>query len=326
MLPSRRRAGRLTVSAGLAVLLAVPLLAASSAATVVRPAAGAPEPPAAAHEGPPASGARDPSPRHHFAGGGPGPAPAPPVRAGLARAGAAAAVSAAPGSTQLGVAVLDRVTGELVLGGRAREPFYTASLSKIVLAVDILDRHRIEGIEVSSADFARLRRALGPSDDGAMNELWTLFDGAGAAERTAARLGLNATAAPENPSKWGEMEVSAADLVRIWRHVLEDMPPGDRNILLASMLAAPSEATDGFDQAFGLLGSVGAGPGAVGVVAKQGWMCCFSRQYYLHSAGAVGAGQRFVVVMLARVPRDPGWEAARAELDAVAAAAVRALG
>ncbi len=44
-------------------------------------------------------------------------------------------------------------------------------------------------------------------------------------------------------------------------------------------------------------------------------MCCFSGQYYLHSAGAVGPEKRFLVVLLTRQPRTKGWPAARAEHD-----------
>ena len=55
-------------------------------------------------------------------------------------------------------------------------------------------------------------------------------------------------------------------------------------------------------------------------------MCCFSGQYYLHSAGAVGPDERFVVVLLTRQPRTEGWPAARAELTGIATQAVAALG
>ena len=80
------------------------------------------------------------------------------------------------------------------------------------------------------------------------------------------------------------------------------------------MAAAPSTAKDGFDQAFGLLSPDIRGDGS-GAVAKQGWMCCFSGQYYLHSAGAVGPEKRFLVVLLTRQPRTKGWPAARTEHD-----------
>jgi hypothetical protein len=248
-----------------------------------------------------------------------------PSAQGLAQAAVDAAESVPAGSTDLGVAVLDRETGERAAGGQADEPFYTASLSKIVVAVDVLHRRRTEGLQVGSEDLELFRRALGPSDDAAMNVLWGRFDGVGAADRVSGMLDLEDTLPPEDPSQWGEMRISANDLLTIWRYVLEEMPAPDREFVVGAIGAAPDVARDGFDQAFGLLAAEVDGPGAVGAVAKQGWMCCFSGVYYLHSAGAVGEDERFVVALLSRIPREPGWEAARSEMTSIAAAAVRPL-
>jgi hypothetical protein len=244
---------------------------------------------------------------------------------GLARAAVAAAESAAGPSVELAIAVLDRRTGEIAVGELGAEPFYTASLSKVVVAVDVLDRRRLEGLAVTEADLELLRRTLGPSDDSAMNALWTRFDGAAAPARVSSRLDLSGIIAPDDPSQWGEMRVTAADWTRIWQYVLDEMPAIDRELLVGAMAAAPAVARDGFDQAFGLLDRRVDGPGGPGAVAKQGWMCCFSGSYYLHSAGTVGEDQRFIVALLTRVPRAPGWDAARAELNAIADATVRAL-
>ncbi|MEJ3652194.1 hypothetical protein WEH80_04210 [Actinomycetes bacterium KLBMP 9759] len=247
---------------------------------------------------------------------------APQAERGLAQRAVTAAEGAARPSTSLAVAVLDRATGELAVGNRGTEPFLTASLSKIVLAVDVLDRRRMQEIAVSDADIAMIQRALGPSDDAAMSALWGLFDGPGAAGRIGARLGLTGIGPPRDPSQWGEMSVPAVDMVRIWAHILDGMPIADREILIGAMRAAPPRARDGFDQAYGLLV-----PGAAdqGSVAKQGWMCCISGTYYLNSAGALGPDSRFLVTLLTRQPRRPGWEAARQELDRIALATGQAL-
>lgn len=306
-------AGGLVCACLAVVALAIPLIA-----TGARPA---PMASAQLSSGPPVA-----SPGPSFAvpplrAAGPGPA-----ATGLARAAVDAAQAAAQPSTELGVAVLDRVTGETAGGARGTEPFYTASLSKLVVTLDVLDRRRTEGLAVSDDDIALIRRALGPSDDSAMNALWVRFDGVGAAARVSAELGLSGTTAPADPSQWGEMSVPATDLLRIYSHVLDDLPAGDRDLVLGALAAAPATAADGFDQAFGLLDPVVDGPGAAGASAKQGWMCCFSGRYYLHSAGVVGPDERYVVVVLTRIPQAPGWDAARSEVTAVAAAAVRALG
>ncbi len=291
-----RRARWLPLVCALALLLTVPILAAS------------------------APGSVQPLPEQV-----PEQAPAPVPRTGLARAAVGAAERAAAASTELAVAVLDRTTGEVAVGEQGTEPYFTASLSKLVVAVDVLDRRRLEALIVSDADIDLIRKALGPSDDNAMNALWTSFDGVGAAPRVSERLGLTATTAPRDPSQWGEMSVSAVDIVRLWQYVLDEMPVADRGLLISAMGAAPARARDGFDQAFGLLSSAVDGPRAPGAVAKQGWLCCFSGKYYLHSAGVLGADQRFLVALLTRVPRGPGWEAARQELTGIATATVQAL-
>jgi hypothetical protein len=314
-----RRTRVIVIGCALALLFAVPVVAASGLGHA-RANASAQQRLA----GPVgmAPGGRSAAPGH-----GSQSAPSPPAspRPEIARAVVAAAEGAAAGTTELAVAVLDRETGELALGARGEEPYYTASLSKVVVAVDILDRRRLENLVVADSDIELLRRALGPSDDGAMNALWSRFDGVGAVGRVSNRLGLGGTTAPRDPSQWGEVSVPAADTVRIWEHVLEDMPPADRDLLLSAVDAAPPRAADGFNQWYGLLAPAVDGPGAPGAVAKQGWMCCFSGKYYMHSTGTVGPDRRFVVALLTRVPRAPGWEVARQELTRIATAATQAM-
>jgi hypothetical protein len=253
----------------------------------------------------------------------PAPTPTAPAPDGRAAAAATAAGSTAATSTQLGVAVLDRATGEIAVGERGDEPFYTASEAKLVLAVDVLDRRRLDGLAVDDQSLELIKRALGQSDDGAMNTLWTRFDGPAAAGRVAQRLGLKGTSNPENTAQWGQMEVSAGDTVRIWQHVLEQMPAADRDLVMTDLQAATAKGKDGFDQSYGLLDPGVRGPRST--VAEQGWMCCVSGQYYLHTAGSVGADQRYLVALLTRVPRSGGWAAARKELDEITAAALAAL-
>jgi hypothetical protein len=301
------------VGAAIALVVVAPLLTTDSAPRY--PAGGAQA--LSGTAAPPAAGL--------LGGVAPTPTP-PPLQRGLAQAAVNAAQAQAAASTELAVAVLDRGTGELAVGARGNEPFYTASLSKVLVAVDVLDRRRLEGLAVSDEDIALFRRALGPSDDSAMSALWERFDGAGAAARVGARLGLEGTSAPRRLGQWGEVEVTAADHVRIWQHILDEMPPSDRDLLIAGLDAAPAVANDGFDQSFGLLSPAVRGPEGLGAVAKQGWMCCFSGRYYLHSAGAVGDDKRFIVALLSRVARGQGWAGARGELTGIAQETVAALG
>lgn len=267
--------------------------------------------------GRPSTAAEDPSP----------PAPAPravPDGRAAAATSAVDALGAANPGTVLGVAVLDRNTGELATGASAGVPMYSASLVKVIVAVDVLDRRRT-GLPVDDGDLALIRRALGPSDDDAMNALWTSFDGIGAIGRVAAALGLQDSRAPDDPSQWGESIVSARDMVTVYSHVLDGMPPADRDLLLGAMAAAPPVAADGFDQAYGLL-SAGPRPD---VAAKQGWLCCLGGMITLHSTGALdGAGQpsRYVVALLSSQPRGVGYDGARSTVTAASDAARAPLG
>jgi hypothetical protein len=235
-------------------------------------------------------------------------APAPDLSAAVARA-----VEAADG-TDLGLAVLDLDTGATA-GHAADTPFRSASLSKLLVAVDVLTSG-----EVPSADLDRLERALGLSDDDAMNALWTLHDGMGAVDRVAAQAGLTATSAPADASQWGDVEMSANDVVRLYRYVTTDLPAADRDFIVTALSAASPTAADGFDQAYGLL--------AQGVhaddrtYAKQGWMWYLPADLYLHSAGVVA--DRHAVAVLS-VQTGVAEQSAKDRLTAVTSALLAGL-
>ncbi|MEU4802625.1 hypothetical protein [Actinosynnema sp. NPDC023587] len=210
----------------------------------------------------------------------------------------------------LAVAVLDLSTGTTA-GHRADVPFHTASLSKLLVAVDLLAAG-----EVDDGDRDRLHRALSDSDDEAMNELWTAHDGIGAVERVAGLAGLTATHAPADPAQWGDVEMSADDLVRLYRYVLTRLPEAARAFVVEALSSAPDTAADGFDQAFGLLTP------DVGGYAKQGWMWYYPTDLYLHSAGVVG--DRYVVALLS-VQSSTAPDDARGHLDDIAHALLSTL-
>ncbi|MFC4852068.1 serine hydrolase [Actinophytocola glycyrrhizae] len=245
---------------------------------------------------------------------------APPV---AARALVAAAEEAAPEMT-LGVAVLDVHTGELVVGGDGERLFMAASLSKLILAVDVLDRHRAEERSLDPADLELLTRALSASDDNAMNVLWGRFDGAGGVDRVATRLGLSASLPAGSAEMWGDIEVTAADMVRLYRHVLRDMAPEDGAVIVGALAAARAVATDGFEQHYGLLHQ-GASPEHY---AKQAWVPYSPAGYLLHTAGVVydgRTGHAYAIALLSIQPH-AGEQVARDRLSTVAAAAMATLG
>lgn len=217
--------------------------------------------------------------------------PAPQIDLG---AGLPEAEAAAGDAVDLGVAILDLRTGELVDSGGAKQ-FYSASLSKLLLVVDLLDRRAEDGLELSDDDLQLVDRALSYSDDGAMDVLWTRFDGMAAIDRVAERVGMTGTHAPDDPSQWGEVVVTADDMVRLFQYVTGGkMAEADRDLIVDALSAAQEEATDGFDQFFGLLD--GTTRGSRAAYAKQGWMYYLPSDLYLHSAGVVDS--RYAIAVL----------------------------
>ncbi|MGI5501992.1 serine hydrolase [Lentzea sp. CA-135723] len=215
-------------------------------------------------------------------------------------------IAAAGGASDVGLAVLDLQTGQLV-SSQGDKPFYSASLSKLILAVDAL-RQPLSGDDVDLVD-----RALSLSDDNAMDVLWTRFDGMDAIGRVAAAAGLTGTHAPEDPSQWGEVVITANDMVRLYHYILGSP---QRDAIVGALSKASATAADGFDQAFGLLGVTGA-------YAKQGWMFYLPAEVYLHSAGVVDG--RYAVAVLTTNPTG-SWTTARTSINAVSTAALAKLG
>jgi hypothetical protein len=235
---------------------------------------------------------------------------------------AAAEAAAGPGMT-FGVAVLDVHTGELSVGRGGERAFMSASLSKLIVAVDVLDRHRAQGRLLDPVDLDLIGRALSGSDDGAMNVLWGKHDGAGAIGRVAGRLGLTARLPPDATRMWGDTEVTAADMVSIYRHVLVDMAPGDGAVIIGALSTVSAVATDGFGQHYGLLHE-GASPRRY---AKQAWVPYSPAGYLLHSAGVAydgRTGHAYAIALLSIQPHTDE-QTARDRLSAIAAAAVAPL-
>ncbi|SMD15834.1 serine hydrolase [Lentzea albidocapillata] len=215
-------------------------------------------------------------------------------------------IAATGGASDVGVAVLDLQTDQVV-SEQGDQPFYSASLSKLILAVDALQQ------QLSDEDQDLIHRALSASDDNAMDMLWTRFDGMDAISRVATEAGLTGTHAPDDPSQWGEVVITANDMVRLYHYILASPA---RDAIVTALSSAPATAADGFDQAFGLLG-------VTGVYAKQGWMYYLPSDVYLHSAGVLDG--RYAVAVLTTSPTG-SWTTARQSINAVASAVLAKLG
>jgi hypothetical protein len=230
----------------------------------------------------------------------------------LEQVGTAAAAAAAT----VDVVVIDAVGRTLVESPSAGRPVYTASLVKVLLAQQLLAREAAGVVALGPSDVPRMERAVAASDDPAMSQLWDVHDGAALVASAAATFGLTGTAPPERTGQWGESTTSATDLGRFLTALTEEPDAPGATAVLDWMRAATPEASDGFDQRFGLL-APGVAPGAA---VKQGWMCCVDDRRHLHSAGVLADGR--VVVVLAEAPSSTSWDALVQTVDATAAALV----
>ncbi|GAA4777798.1 hypothetical protein GCM10023200_08310 [Actinomycetospora chlora] len=245
---------------------------------------------------------------------------APPVAPAAPRVDLAAAVSAAEdtgnrGDINMGVAVGDVATGEVAPGSDPDGTFYTASLAKLFVAVDLVQRQRAGELRLGDRDLRLLRAALTVSSDEAMNALWTQYDGPGAITRVTRALDMDDTSPPEDTSQWGEVLTTPRDMVKLLRHIQVDLPAPDRDLILGNMSQAQRTAGDGFDQGFGFLDGSR-------VPVKQGWLCCLGSRANLHSVAVLDG--RFLVAVMTDEP--PGYGPARQAVDAAAQTVRRDLG
>ncbi|MFJ9539223.1 hypothetical protein ACIRPX_18435 [Streptomyces sp. NPDC101225] len=172
-----------------------------------------------------------------------------------------------PAGVTTGIAVFDRTTGRYTEQLNAETQFRSASVVKLLLALDVLWDLGPDH-QVPAADRTRLEAMLRGSDDGVASYYWTQRGGSRIIERTATRLGLTGTAPPPAayPGHWGYTALTASDTVRIYRYLLDQAPAAVREVVMGNLRRSTRCANDGYDQRFGIP-SASVGPWAV----KQGW-------------------------------------------------------
>ncbi|MCP3799104.1 class A beta-lactamase-related serine hydrolase [Allokutzneria sp. A3M-2-11 16] len=257
------------------------------------------------------------------------------------QAGAAPAVEIPPGVTT-GFAVYDRNTGQMTAQHQATMRFRSASIVKILIALDYLNGRGV-GTPVPDIDLALLEPMLRSSDDTAASILWDRNGYNSIVQRMVALIGLTETQPPADPNWWGRTAVSASDVVKIYRYLLERAPQQFRDFVLGNLRKATQCATDERDQYFGIPRALPR-PWAV----KQGWSgypdplrgekCVVTgegvgadeidlRSPALHTSGLVGEGDRKIVVVLTLHPEGTPWATAAGRITtltkSVFAASVR---
>lgn len=177
---------------------------------------------------------------------------------------ASAAPSQLPQGVPFGFEVYDREAGETVVAGNEHERFRSASLVKLLIALDYL--RTLGASDLPAEDRALLVPMLRSSDDTAASILWVRGGFDAVITRMVDAIGLVDTEPPADRRFWGYTAVSAADVVAVYNYLLDEAPKRDRALILGNLRRATRCASDGFDQYFGIPRAVPR-PWAV----KQGW-------------------------------------------------------
>lgn len=198
--------------------------------------------------------------------------------------------------------LLDRQTGREVSSGD-NAAFPIASVAKLFIADDLLMQSAQKKAPLSAKDRQAIEVMLQSSDDYAADDFWTRGDGNAIVKRVASRYGLTKTTAPYDGNWWNTMS-STDDLVHYYGKLLDGtggLPPQAANLIVSNLAASKPVGVDGYPQRFGIPDGLFAEPVAV----KQGWMCCWNGNSWVHlSTGAVGNDRRYVIAIGSMQPVD----------------------
>ncbi|MFE3025244.1 serine hydrolase [Nocardia tengchongensis] len=222
------------------------------------------------------------------------------------------AIQAASPGTTVGIDVVDTTTGTAVASLNADQQFYTASVVKLLIALDTLGN---PGTQADPDTVAKVTQMLSASDDDIADQLWVAGGNNAIIDRMVAAIGLNATTAPEDTAQWGETLTTPRDVVSIFHYITTQAPAATRDLILGALHNTAQTAADGTDQFFGIPDALSGANWAV----KQGWMDLDSSTT-LDTTGLVGAAAdqpyRYAVVVLSTQPAGTSWSAAGAALTA----------
>lgn len=217
----------------------------------------------------------------------------------------AATVHAVSPAITLGAVVVDRERDEELVAINAGRQFRSASIVKLLIAIDTLRR------EPDSRE--RVAEMLTYSDNRIASALWVDGGWGAIVSRTAARIGLRDTEPPQPIGQWGNTLLSAQDVVRIYRYILTELSATDRELIISALAGTSRVASDGWYQHFGIPDGIEA-PWAI----KQGWSNS-AEDYVVHTTGLVGGDYRYIVVLLLEDDVPASWDTLRRAATAAAA-------
>ncbi|MFC3449566.1 hypothetical protein [Amycolatopsis speibonae] len=189
---------------------------------------------------------------------------------------------------QVSAVVYDRVAKKTTVSVKADRSYTSASLVKLLIALEALQAGTPPGT---------VQRMLSVSDDDIASRLWTAHGGPVIVTRWATKIGLSGTRPPEDPGRWGDTRITAADIAKVYRYLLDQVGVGTRTTIMRALSGATEAGSDGIRQYFGIPDAVGDLPWSI----KQGWACCRGARI-LHSSGVAGKDDRYIVVVLTSQP------------------------
>jgi hypothetical protein len=246
----------------------------------------------------------------------PAPAPAPtPVQPQPLSAAAQAtlvnqvesAVSGASKGADIGFEVFDRdlgTSGDVMASSNADTPIYTASVVKLLIAIDALHR---EGWAPSTSTSNEITQMLEGSNDGDASDFWVRDGGNAIVTRMVDLIGLKHTILSTVAGQWGMTKMSASDVVATYQFIAHDMPAAPSALIMNALYNAKKTADDGFPQYFGLPDGL---PTTATWWIKQGWML-LNNAVVLNTTGVVGADHRYIVVLLTSQSADTSYTKGR---------------
>ncbi|GAB2551932.1 serine hydrolase [Nocardia heshunensis] len=223
-----------------------------------------------------------------------------------------AAIQAASPGTSVGIDVVDTTTGSPVASLNADQQFYTASVVKLLIALDTLKSQNWQP-DPDTTD--RITQMLSTSDDDIADALWDEGGNDAIIDRMVSTIGLTATTAPEDTAQWGETLTTPRDVVAIFHYITGSAPASARDLIIGALHNTSETAADGTNQYFGIPDALTGASWAV----KQGWMDLDSSTT-LDTTGLVSPAPdqpyRYAVVVLSQQPAGTSWSVAGSALTA----------
>jgi hypothetical protein len=215
------------------------------------------------------------------------------------------AIAAASPGSQAGIDVVDTATGAQIAELDSGRQFYTASVVKLLIA---LDRLNSQGWQADPATTGQIEQMLSTSNDDIASSLWDADGGSAIVTRMAGLMGLSGTRPPGDPNHWGETLTTANDVVAIYRYLGTSVPEPARGVIMNGLQGAQRTAADGTYQYFGIPDGLAGADWAI----KQGWMS-LGTSTTMDTTGLVGSapGQPMhdIVVVLSSQPANISWTA-----------------